>query len=77
MSVRAAVEVCCDGPGGFGCPDSRAWTDYGTAVELRKRMAGDGWKVGLPGGLDLCKGCQARPGQLADAMHHAQVGTRA
>jgi hypothetical protein len=59
MSVRAdLVEVVCDGlESGACCPQSAAWTDYGTARTLRQRMAEYGWKTALPGGVDRCPGC--------------------
>lgn len=53
MGVRKIVEVYCD-----GC--DTAWTDYGSAAELRQRMRDtDGWSVNRPGGQDLCATCKA------------------
>jgi hypothetical protein len=64
MSVRTnLVEVCCDGlKSGADCPENAAWTDYGTALTLRRRMADHGWKTALPGGIDRCPAC-ARQGE--------------
>lgn len=57
---RNIVEVVCDGPlGGTSCPDSAAWTDYGTAAELRRRMTGAGWETGLRRGCDRCPRCRS------------------
>ena len=59
MSVRYAIEVNCDGPkSGGGCPDNRAWADYGTATDLRVRMRDDGWLCGAQFGIDRCPACR-------------------
>ncbi len=59
MSVRRdLIEIKCDGPDDeTACPDSLAWTDYGTAADLRLRMTKDGWLTGLRGGIDRCEKC--------------------
>jgi hypothetical protein len=60
MSVRRdLIEVVCDGPdSGTDCPDSSAWSDYGTTSDLRSRMKSDGWRTAQPGGIDQCSKCR-------------------
>ena len=69
MTATVVHEVSCDCK---GCPACKAHgcsvdqfgtcgvaeTDYGTAGQVRARLKGNGWKVGLPGGTDLCGACR-------------------
>lgn len=60
MSVHRIVEVRCNGQiGAAECPDSAAWSDSGTAADLRQRMARDGWDTGLRFGNDRCPKCRS------------------
>lgn len=65
MSVTRAVEIRCDGLTRNRVRCDRAWTDYGTAAEVRSNMRlSGGWATGLPGGIDLCPEHRSNPGHL-------------
>lgn len=68
MSARILYEIVCDCTNCDGCDPhecsvdqfgtcGEAVADIGTAGQVRKRIARNGWSVNRPGGKDLCWHC--------------------
>lgn len=57
MSITTICTVHCNGCGHW----VESENGYGTAADARREAKRRGWKVGLPGGVDLCRECAEEP----------------
>lgn len=56
MTAFIYHEVSCDGPGDVLGSCGKAYSDAGTATQVRQRAKEAGWAVSRPGGKDYCPG---------------------